>query len=341
MHDRHQSPTQRATAPSFRSCAKPKETIWIRGRRYTLLEELGFRHRPRWLVFDGASRCRRLLMRLPNNDITNQHLRVLRRLPQTAAVPQIIDTQIRGEEHLVVLSWLDGLDLKQYLDQVERGRVVAPSAYESLRLLRGLAHGLLQLHHHAQLIHGDLKPQNLVLTRKPAWLAMIDFGSAWRVERAAFRDSGDGSEPLYTAPELLDGSGIGDFRSDQFSASVILYQLLTGQLPFAGLGGQAGLKRFRKDFENAPPAPSQHSQAMQRLPRPQRQALDQLLISGLQFDPDLRYPTPSAWLDAIESLFLKLKLRQHGSSDSGDWHRLLDWLAGWIPLPSEERKEPA
>lgn len=338
MHDHHQQRRQRSISGRRSASSEAKESIWIKCRRYTILEQLGVRHRPRYLVFDHGSGCRRLLMRLPHNAPTRQHLRALRRLPQSNSVPHIIDTQIQGDEQLVVLSWVDGLDLNQYLQQVRQGRVVAPCVFESVRLIRGLLHGLLQMHHHAQLIHGDLKPANLILTRKPSFLAMIDYGSAWQAERSAFRHEGDGCERLYTAPELLEKSHVGDFRCDQFSVSVILYQLLTGVVPFDGLGGQAGLKRFQKDFDNKSSLPSCHSPAMRRLPQALRRELDQVVATGLRFDPDERYPTPSAWLDSIEAVFLKLKLRQQ-ESDPSRWHRVVDWLAGLVPTPREACKE--
>ncbi len=330
MHDHKKQSNRRPVSNRARSNGPRQESIWIKGRRYTIVEELGFRHRPRVLVFDCGSRCRRLLMRLPHDAATDQHLKVLRRLPRRDAVPQIIDSQIQGDQCLVVLSWTEGIDLGKYFQSVKRGAVIAPSAYESVRLVRGLVHGLLQLHQHAQLIHGDLKPENLILTRKPSYWAMIDYGSAWPVERTAFRDQGDGSSLLYTAPEMLADRQTGDFRSDQFSVSVILYQLLTGVVPFNGLGGQAGLKRFRRHFDGEPIPPIQISTVMGCLPKPLARELDRVVLRGLQVDPEARYPTTSAWLDAIETMYLKLKLRQI-NRDPSRWHCVIDWLASFVP----------
>ena len=335
MNDRRKQPHQHPCPKRSNGHSNASESIWIKRRRYTIIEELGVRHRPRLLVFDCGSRCRRLIMRLTNDNATRQHLRVLRRLPRTNAAPEIIDSQIQGDEQLVVLSWTDGLNLKQYLQQVRCGHVVAPSAFESVRLVRGLVHGLMQLHHHAQLIHGDLKPENLILTRKPSFLAMIDYGSAWQVERSAFRLTGDGSERVYTAAELLNSSLAGDSRSDQFSVSVILYELLTGVVPFNGLGGQASLKQFRRHFEMESPAPSKHSPAMRRLPQNLIRELDRLVVTGLQFAPDSRYPTSSAWLDSIEAVFLRLKMQQMAGNPSR-WLRVVDWLARLMPMPRDD-----
>ncbi len=304
-------------------------SIWIKRRHYRVLDELGFRHRPRFLVHDSASKCRRLILRLPNDAATTQHLQVLRRLSQSSSLPQIIDTQIQGDDHLVVLSWTNGVDLGDYFQRVKRGAVVTPSAYESLRLVRGLTHGLFQLHQHAQLIHGDLKPENLILTRKPSFLAMIDFGSAWQVERSVSRQQGDGTSLVYAAPELLSQNSLCDGRSDQFAASVILYQLLTGVVPYNSLGGQAGLDQYRAHFENKPTPPSQTSQAMQTLPKSLAHELDYVVLTGTRLDPDSRFQTTSAWLDAIETLFLKFKLSQVKTPLSS-WQRFIDRLANIV-----------
>ncbi len=329
MSDRKTRKRKHSTASQKKSNSASKNCLWIRRRRYEIIDDLGVERRPRFLVFDSASKCKRLIMRLPNDPASAQHLRVLRRLPKTGGLPQIIDSQIQDDQCLVVLSWTEGIDLRQYLQRVKSGTVVAPSAYESVRLVKGLIHTLLQLHQNDQLIHGDLKPENLILMRKPAYLAMIDYGSAWQVERTAFREQGDGASLIYAAPELLGKSPTGDSRSDQFSASVILYELLTGVVPYNEIGGQAGLKKFRRHFSSGPVPSSQLSKSMRRLPRGFAKELDQILVKGLQLNPAHRYPHTSDWLQAMKGFSLRLELRQV-KNDPSRWHRFVDWLANTL-----------
>jgi serine/threonine protein kinase len=299
----------------------------LRGRRYAILDQLGNSHRQRLLIDDPATRQLRVALCLPNDSSTVQHLQVLRRLPQTAELPDILDFERQGDRTIIVLRWIKGIDLGRYLQRVKQEKVVAPSAYESVRLVRGLAHALGQLHRYAQIIHADLKPQNLIITRKPSRLVMIDFGSSWPIEQTRYRSEGDGLSAVYAAPELQTGAARIDPRADQFSATVILYQLLTGTVPFAGLGGQAGRPGYQDEFQGSLELLGENCLCVQWLPTTIRAALDAFLQRGLQLDPDQRYPTTSAWLDAIEDLYLQLKLQQRDPQPAPTrWSHFLDQI---------------
>jgi DNA-binding response OmpR family regulator len=92
----------------------------------------------------------------------------------------------------------------------------------------------LRVMHSANIVHRDLKPSNLMLT-KDNHLVMIDFGLA-RSSTLAFEitmpDTSLGS-PYYVAPEQIDGQQP-DARTDLYSFGVVLYEMLTGTLPFRG-----------------------------------------------------------------------------------------------------------
>ena len=297
----------------------------IRGRRYSILEHLGSKHRPRMLVDDPATRQLRAVLVLPADCSTAQHLHVLRRLPQLAELPQILDYERQGETIVILLSWVRGIDLGHYLAKVKRGQAATPSPYEALRLVRGLAHALHRLNQHAHIVHADLKPQNLIVTRKVSRLVMIDFGSAWPIEQTLYRVQGDGRSPIYAAPEIQTDQPRLPTLADQFSASLILYQLLTGEIPYSGLGGQAGRPGYESEFCEGNPPVSAQSQAVRQLPSEFQRALDGLLARGLALAPEHRFQTTSAWLDAIEHLFLRLKLHQSGHpTPRSAWTRFLD-----------------
>jgi serine/threonine-protein kinase PpkA len=92
----------------------------------------------------------------------------------------------------------------------------------------------LRVMHSANIVHRDLKPSNLMLT-KDNQLVMIDFGLA-RSSTLAFEitlpDTSLGS-PYYVAPEQIDGQQP-DARTDLYSFGVVMYEMLTGTLPFRG-----------------------------------------------------------------------------------------------------------
>jgi len=307
------------------------DELRVRGRRYWVLDRLGNRHRPRLLLDDPATQQLRVALILPNESSTIQHLHVLRRLPPMAELPQILDYQRRGDETIILLQWLQGIDLGQYLQRIQQQKVAAPMPCQVVRLVRGLGHGLRQLHLHAQVVHGDLKPQNLLITRKPSRLGMIDFGSAWTTEQARYRLEGDGLSPIYAAPEMLSDSPRINTQADQFSATLILYQLLTGTIPFSSLGGQAGRPGYREEFDGTLVPPSTLAASEHRLPLAIWKKLDALVLRGLQFDPDERFPHTSAWLDALDDIFFQMEVaRREPPPPPGAWQRFLDLLTNSI-----------
>ena len=195
-----------------------------------------------------------------------------------------------------------------------------------MRLLRGLAHGLGQLLRSFALIHGDIKPENLILARRPSRLVMIDYGSAWLLPRTRSRNPGDGVSPAYSAPELQVDGCVPDARCDQFSASVVAYEMLTGRLPYDSLGGQAGRPEFRSRMGNKLVPPSKFAYEPLRLPRSLWKAIDHVVVKGLQFDPEDRFPTAAAWIDELDSLFMLLKGNPRHSRNTGRIHRLIGRL---------------
>jgi len=94
-------------------------------------------------------------------------------------------------------------------------------------------------------------------------LQLIDFGSAWTTRRT----EGDGHHRCYAAPELQIGSTRVTLASDQFSVSVLLFELLTLQLPYGGLGGKAGRPEFLPRTADTLVPPSQISPSCEQLPR--------------------------------------------------------------------------
>ena len=179
----------------------------VRGRVYRLLEEIRRAGRTRYWVHDPRAGPRgdfRQILVLPRGNTSRQHIAVLQRLSQgNPNLPTIIDSARQGDEIWVVTNWVRGPDLRTYLREARSGERKWPSPLEVIKLYRGLAHGLSQMHRHRRIFHGDIKPANLVLANEPNRLVMIDFGTAWMAERTTRRDPGDGTSRYYSAPELL------------------------------------------------------------------------------------------------------------------------------------------
>jgi serine/threonine protein kinase len=220
----------------------------------------------------------------------------------------------------VVLSWKAGRTLESFLS----GSAWL-SATESVRLYRGLAHVLSQLH--KRFIHGDVSPNNLILTEGGARrLALIDFGTAWISAQARTRPPGDGNTLAYASPEVLGIAGYAaaeDFRSDQFSATVVLYRMLTRELPYDGYGGRAA--EFPEVAAHYVP-PSRLSHDRKRLPSDVWQSIDAMCLKGLQLRRDDRYATSREWLDTVDAVHNSIR----HSSKLKPLDRAIADAVGWV-----------
>ncbi len=150
-------------------------------------------------------------------------------------VVQVLDYGLEGSTPFMVLEWLDGEDLGRRLKRVGRlplGEVAA--------LLKQLGKGLRRAHE-AGLVHRDIKPPNLFLVRhdEDETLKILDFGIAKGASIKAGEDTTTGvvvGSLRYMSPEQARGLRGVDHRAVVWSVGVVVYQALTGALPFEGEG---------------------------------------------------------------------------------------------------------
>jgi len=156
---------------------------------------------------------------------------------------------------------------------------------EALFVIRGILSGLQALHA-AQVLHRDLKPDNVVIAPgEPEVVKLIDFGIAKPTGGGSgTRLTSTGSvvgTPAYMAPEQLLGYEL-DVRSDIYTAGMILFELLTGSLPGEGHDMAGVLRRLKTD-----PLPPQAPAGLPPLP----QLLSEIVVATLQGAPDRRPAT--------------------------------------------------
>lgn len=315
-------------------------TITVRGRvdpvideltlgrkRYLVLERLGSRDRFR--VFDstaGFNGDYRVIEFLPRSRETEQQIEVIRRLAEkNLHFAKLIECVRQGDRLGVVSTWIWGIDLRDYLTQVRDRKIGRPSTREICRLVNKLAHGIAHLHVKSNLVHGDIKPANIVLEKDPTRLVLIDFGSAWPAERAAKKSPGDGISFPYVAPEQLSPDRVPDFRADIFSLSVVLFELLTLDIPYDGAGGQAGLPENRVEFSEKYQPPSEYITDGHLLPPGCIPMLDRILERGLALDPNSRFSDRNDWLRAMDDLLHQLREGTRLGFFGRKFLDLLDW----------------
>lgn len=305
------------------------------GRRdYYLLEQVGGPFRKRYLAFDprsGPGGNFFLVQHWPDGPAAERQLRLWRRLKDDS-LPRVVEWQRRDGQVEIVLTWIEGLPLSEYLQYVRGGRRPAVDPGQAVRLVHGLANAVCKLHHHRQVAHGDIQPANVIVTDHPSRLTLIDFGSGWTTESAAFRE-GDGRHPCYAAPELWTHATPVGFFADQFSVSVLCYELLTGKLPYGGLGGKAGRPEFVERAAQALERPSRTSGVCAALPRSLRDRLDGVVVKGLALDPAKRHPDRRAWLDELFETHARFRLKP----ELPPVERALTGVVAWLLKPRRSR----
>ena len=138
----------------------------------------------------------------------------------------VYDVSRSNSVEYIVMELIDGMSLKQYM--ARRGKLTQKEAIHfTTQILRALSHA-----HSKGIIHRDIKPHNIMILRDST-VRVTDFGiarlesSQKTVTREAF------GSVHYIAPEQAKGSNI-DCRADIYSTGVVLYEMLTGRLPYEG-----------------------------------------------------------------------------------------------------------
>ena len=280
------------------------DAVPLGGRTVFVVERLG-RGTAR-KVFDpraGGGGDFRVLHTLPRSPATSQRLETLRRAAEkNLNLAKIRETHPERNRISVLTDWVWGIPLDRYLADVRARKQPRPSSREIVRLVRGLFHGVGHFHSAAHSVHGDIKPANVVLEPRPTKLTLIDFGSAWPVERTTRREPGDGISAPYAAPEQFRDKAPVDFRADYFSLGVLGYELLTLDVPYDGVGGRAGLPNLRAAFAGKYRPPSSLIADRHRIPHAAVAALDRFFARCLALDPDARFENRTACLAAADSL---------------------------------------
>jgi serine/threonine protein kinase len=194
-----------------------------------------------------------------------------------------------GEERsriYMVMEWCDGRLLREILDE---GRMPQQRA---IHIAIGVLEALEYIHARG-IVHRDLKPENIMVNGDDN-IKLIDFGiagdvAARRLTYANFTAAI--GTPNYISPEQVKGKR-GDGRSDIYSMGVILYELLTGKLPFSGPTPLAAMNE-RLLNHPVPPSVAEPSVSSQ---------LQEILYRALEREPKNRYAHAREFLDDLEHM---------------------------------------
>ena len=187
-----------------------------------------------------------------------------------------------------VMPYIDGESLRSRMD---RGPM-APD--EVVALARQVGDALEHAHRHG-VIHRDIKPENILLSDGHAIVA--DFGIAKAVTAASDKSITRTGFPVgtvgYMSPEQAAGFAELNERSDVFSLTCVIYEMLIGQVPGMWPSEESG--RVLRLIE----APAEHRSRLDRLPG----SVEQVLVRGLLLRPEHRMAGPRALVDALAEAF--------------------------------------
>jgi eukaryotic-like serine/threonine-protein kinase len=213
--------------------------------------------------------------------------------------PNIVTVIDRGEDEgrqFIVFELIEGRTLKELLE--EEGRLpVGPALEIALQVARGLAFA----HEHG-LVHRDVKPQNVILNGDGR-AKVTDFGIARSRDVQGVTQTGMVlGTSNYVAPEQAQGGKV-DRATDVYSLGVVLFELLTGEVPFPGESFVAVAMRHVNE-----PAPS----VLELRPEVPARVAD-AVARALEKDPAARFPTMDAFAAELEACLAAL-----GSEDDAE-----------------------
>ena len=142
-------------------------------------------------------------------------------------IVNLLDVGMDGENRYLVMEYVQGKTLKQVIQ--ERGKLSAPLACQiAIRILSALEHA-----HRNGIVHRDIKPQN-ILVHADGHIKVADFGIA-RIANSSTLTKGDNvmGSVHYFSPEQARGEGA-NATSDIYSTGIVLYEMLTGRVPYDG-----------------------------------------------------------------------------------------------------------
>ena len=237
---------------------------------------------------------RTVAVKILNDEYKNDTKAVKRFINESKAVsmlshPNIVkiyDVAIENDIKYIVMEYIDGITLKEYID-TKHILAWKEAVYYTKQILSALEHA-----HSKNIIHRDMKPQNVMLT-KDGIIKVTDFGIAKipTSESITMTDKAIGTVN-YISPEQASGKPVG-FYSDIYSVGVMLYEMTSGTLPFT--------------------AESPVAVAMMQIndtPKPVRElnpnipcGLEQIILKSMEKDPVCRFSSCKTMAKALEVIF--------------------------------------
>ncbi len=263
----------------------------VLGRRYKIVEKIGGGGMA--LVYKAKCQLlnRYVAIKILRSEFINDRnlLDKFKKESQSAASlshPNIVNIYDVGEEddiHYIVMEYVEGKTLEQLIR--EKGKL---SEGETIDFARQIALALKHAHSN-HIIHRDIKPHNILVT-EDGRAKVTDFGIALAATSSTITNTGSiiGSVH-YFAPEQARG-GYTDEKSDLYSLGIVMYEMITGRVPF---DGDTPVTIALKHIQEKPELPSEHNPSISK-------DLEAIIMKLIQKEQSARYADAT---DLIEDLY--------------------------------------
>ena len=199
-----------------------------------------------------------------------------------ANIVSVYDVSSSGGTEYIVMELIDGITLKQYMER--RGKMDWREALHfETQIMRALSHA-----HSRGIIHRDIKPQNIMVLRDGS-VKVADFGIACLADAAQTLTQEALGSVHYISPEQARGDRT-DARSDIYSSGVVMYEMLTGRLPFEG---DSAVSVAIQHLSSVPLSPRDIDENVP-------EALELICMKAMNPNTDKRYASANAMLEDLE-----------------------------------------